>query len=94
MRRRLSTCHGCIQGYPLRRDCSSRLRRACKHSFFATSCETLSSFAHMIRTVKFSQLRKYQLRDLNHYTVMGRKDYMGKLEARKSQQGTSENLGR
>ena len=49
--------------------------------------------AHMIQTVKFSQLRKDQLRDLNHYTVMGRKDYMGKLEARKSQQGTSENQG-
>jgi len=44
--------------------------------------------------VKFSQLRKDQLRDLDRYTVMEWKGYMGKLEARKSQQGTSENLGR
>ena len=49
--------------------------------------------AHKIRTVMFSQLRKDQLRDLDHYTVMEWKDYMGKLEARKSQQGTSENQG-
>ena len=44
--------------------------------------------AHKIRTVKFSLLRKDQLRDLDHYTVMEWKDYMGKLEARKSQQGS------
>ena len=44
--------------------------------------------------MKFSQLRKDQLRDLDHYTVMEWKDYMGKLEARKRQQGTSENLDR
>jgi hypothetical protein len=50
--------------------------------------------AHKMRTVKFRKVRKEQLENLDAYTVMEWKDYMGKLEARKSKQGTSENLGR
>ena len=50
--------------------------------------------AHKVRTVKLKEIRKDQLRDLDHYSVLEWKDYIGKLEARKSKQGTSENLGR
>ena len=50
--------------------------------------------AHKIRAVKLKELRKDQLSNLDEYTVLEWKDYMGKLEARKSNQGTSENLGR
>ena len=44
--------------------------------------------------MKLKELRKEQLSNLDEYTVLEWKDYMGKLEARKSNQGTSENLGR
>ena len=50
--------------------------------------------AHKIRTVKLRTVRKDVLDDLNLETVLEWKDYMGKLDARKSKQGTSENLGR
>ena len=50
--------------------------------------------AHKVRTVKLRELRKEQLMNLDAETAMEWKDYMGKLEARKSMQGTSENLGR
>jgi hypothetical protein len=49
--------------------------------------------AHKIRTVKLRKLRKDELENLDAYTVMEWKDYMGKLEARKSKQGTSETSG-
>ena len=50
--------------------------------------------AHKVRTVKFRKVRKDQMMNLDGETVMEWKDYMGKLEARKSLQGTSESLGR
>ena len=50
--------------------------------------------AHKVRTVKLKEIRKDQLLEMDHYSVLEWKDYMEKLEARKSKQGTSENLGR
>ena len=50
--------------------------------------------AHKVRTVKLRTVRKNILDDLDFETVLEWKDYMGKLDARKSKQGTSENLGR
>ena len=52
------------------------------------------AMAHKLRTIQFRR-RKYQIiRDLNATTAIEMKDYSGKLEARKSLQGTSENLGK
>ena len=47
-----------------------------------------------MRTIHFRRRKHRIIRDLNSTTALEMKDYSGKLEARKSKQGTSENLGK
>jgi hypothetical protein len=48
--------------------------------------------AHKVRTVTFKQRKHKIIRELDAFTILEMKDYSGKLEARKSAQGTSEVL--
>ena len=50
--------------------------------------------AHKMRTIQFRRRKHRIIRELNATTALEMKDYSGKLEARKSKQGTSENLGK
>ena len=50
--------------------------------------------AHKMRTIQFRRRKHRIIRELNTTTALEMKDYSGKLEARKSKQGTSENLGK
>ena len=49
--------------------------------------------AHKMRTIDFRPRKDEIIRNLDATTALEMKDYSGKLEARKSKQGTSENLG-
>ena len=48
---------------------------------------------HKVRTTKFRRQKPTTIRQLGAHTMLEMKDYSAKLEARKSAQGTSENLG-
>ena len=50
--------------------------------------------AHKMRTIHFRRRKHDIIRDLDAVSALEMKDYSGKLEARKSKQGTSENLGK
>jgi len=50
--------------------------------------------AHKMRTIQFRRRKHDIIRDLDAFSALEMKDYSGKLEARKSKQGTSENLGK
>jgi len=48
---------------------------------------------HKVRTYYFARRKQDLIRSLDFFTAFEMKDYSGKLETRKSKQGTSEGLG-
>ena len=78
-------------------DAESLRKKRALASFQKQVCGRFRGFerlqAHKVRTIAFKRRKHKIISEMDNSTVMEMKDYSGKVEARKSAQGTSENLG-
>jgi len=85
---------GCdSDGEEMEQDERARLREGLRLRLKEVLLKFRKARAHKMRTIQFRRRKHRIIRDLDEVTALEMKDYSGKLEARKSRQGTSENLG-
>ena len=73
---------------------SAHANKGLKARLESTRANLELAFAHKMRTHVLAKSKPRTLETLDHCTVLALKDYMGKLEARKINQGTAENMGK